>query len=74
MNYPTIQQVEEANIFRLCEWSRFLDSPGMCAIGRDDFESVLQFQLVILNRIIERRGELGGFTPGISKQLGWSSR
>lgn len=73
MEYPTLEQVESADREQLCRWTRFLKSPGMEAAGRPDFEEVLQAQLKILNRIIERRDSAGGFTPSISKRIGWGT-
>jgi hypothetical protein len=72
MQYPTMEQVESADRDQLCRWSRFLQSPGMCAIGRPEFEQVLESQVAIMNRILARRDEAGGFTPEISKQIGWA--
>ena len=59
MNYPTLEQVESADQMTLCRWYRFLPSP-------DTDE-----RLVILNRILERCSDGGGFTPEISKAIGW---
>jgi len=70
-SYPTMAEVEAASRYDLCYWWRFLDSPGMEAIGMDSFEDVLNRQVVIMNRIKERMDEVGGFTPEISKSLGW---
>lgn len=71
MNYPTMDEVNAADRRQICEWNRFLPSPGTRAIGRDGFESVMRDEAKIMDRIVERLKELGGFTPAISKQLGW---
>ena len=73
MSYPTLQQVEAANRLQLGQWSRFLKSPGHSAIGqmRAEFESVMRKEKRILDRIIERFTALGGFSPAISKTIGW---
>tara|TARA_R110000868_G_scaffold276064_4_gene535705 strand:+ start:325 stop:540 length:216 start_codon:yes stop_codon:yes gene_type:complete len=71
MNYPTLEEVNVASRSQICQWSRFLPSPGMHAIGRSDFEQILEKQVKIMNRIVERQTELGGFTPEISKAIGW---
>jgi len=62
MNYPTLEQVEKANHYNLCEWYRFLSSP------------ITDSQVQIMNRICERCKAGGGFTPVISKELGWEQR
>lgn len=67
--YPTMEEVEEADRFTICKWYRFLDSPGMSAIGKDNFEEVMQKEGPIMDRIHQRFRELGGFTPEISKAL-----
>ena len=59
MKYPTLKEVESAGRFAVCEWYRFLPSPM-----NDE-------QVKIMNRICERYKELGGFTPEISKVMGW---
>jgi hypothetical protein len=71
MNYPTLEEVEKADREQICRWWRFLPSPGAGAVGRDDFTEVLNQHAIVLNRIGERLGELGGFSPEISKKLGW---
>ena len=69
--YPTIEQVNAANHYQICSWYRFLESPGTRAIGKDNFQEVLEAEVKIMNRIAERLKEFGGFTPEISKSLGW---
>lgn len=69
--YPTIEDVQKADQLQLCRWLRFLQSPGLSAIGRSDFYSVMDHEAAILNRIMERSIEGGGFTPQISKAIGW---
>ena len=71
MKYPTMQEVEEASRYRLCVWTRFLPSPGTSHIGQPDFQSVLDREVPINKRICERLKELGGFTPEMSKDIGW---
>jgi hypothetical protein len=71
--FPTIEQVEAASHRQLAIWYRFLESAGMSAVGKDDFEKVLQAQLVIQNRIYARFKELGGMTTIISKDIGWDN-
>jgi hypothetical protein len=69
MSYPTIEEVGQADIILLCRWSRFLDSPGWSAIGTDAFDECLRKEVVIMNHILKRQKELGGWTPEISKLL-----
>lgn len=68
-----MDEVNAASHYQICKWSRFLDSPGMCDIGRDDCYEIMDREAKIMNRIVERRTEGGGFTPAISKSLGWGS-
>lgn len=71
MSYPTLEQVNAADHYQICSWYRFLPSPGLGAIGKPSFEDVLNREVPIMNRIAERLKEFGGFTPEISKSLGW---
>ena len=82
MNYPTLDQVNAADHYAICRWYRFLPSPGIASINRPgkhtakraaDDEAALQRELPVMNRIAERLKEFGGFTPEISKSLGWES-
>jgi hypothetical protein len=58
--YPTAEEVEAADRFQLCKWHRFLRSP----------ESEKEVDLN--RRMFERWEEAGGFTPEISKSIGWN--
>lgn len=69
--YPSMEEVESAAQLQLCRWWRFLKSPGQSAIGSDHFTETLNLEGTIMDRIVERVEEGGGFTPEISKQLGW---
>ena len=73
MKYPTLEEVEQADIVQLCSWTRFLHSPGESAIRESDeiFSNTMKEQACILKRIMERKEELGGMTPEISKLIGW---
>ena len=57
--YPTLEQVNEADHYQICKWYRFLRSS-------ENME-----EAIIMKRIVERCNEFGGFTPEISKSLGW---
>jgi hypothetical protein len=73
MQYPTLEEVETANRILLCSWHRFLHSPGSTSFELDYpyFKVVLEEETRIMKRIEERFKEAGGFTPEISKLLGW---
>lgn len=73
MKYPTMEEVEAADHEQICRWWRFLKSPGQGAIGKDRplFEEIGQRELDVMNRIAKRLEEFGGFTPAISKRIGW---
>lgn len=57
--YPNKEEVEKADRVQICRWYRFLQSPTN------------QAEISIMNRIVERFWMLGGFTPKISKLIGW---
>ena len=74
MSYPTLEQVEAATHYEICKWWRFLPSPGSSAIGDSDreyFDKTLARELKVMDKIKERLDHFGGFTPEISKSLGW---
>jgi len=73
VTYPTIEDVNSASRYMICYWNRFLPSPGTSALKKsyEEFGVVLEQEVVIMKRICERFKELGGFTPEISKQIGW---
>jgi hypothetical protein len=68
--YPTMEQVEKADRQQLAFWVRFLPSPGGSAIGYKNFNETLEKEVEILNRILERFDESGGWTPSLSKSIG----
>ena len=80
MKYPTLEEVETADVVQLAEWHRFLKSPGMSAAEMNPapmrivFEQTLQRECMIMDRITERFTAMGGMTPLISKNIGWDSR
>jgi len=57
--YPDTEQVEAASHYQICKWYRFLKSPTSDS------------QVKTMNRIIDRLKKFGGFTPEISKSIGW---
>ncbi len=60
MNFPNIEEINQADRIQICRWYRFLQ-----ANTESEFNCI--------NRICERFKELGGFTPEISKQIGWKN-
>lgn len=61
MTWPTLEEVKTASREKLGTWYRFLPS------ARDEA------QLAVQNLIYHRFHELGAFTPGLSKAVGWES-
>lgn len=73
-DYPSISEVETADRKQLAHWYRFLPSPGESAERFENYalqEQIRKSEEAILARITERFTELGGFTPSISKSIGW---
>ena len=70
MRYPTMQQVEHATLHQLVYWGRYLPSPRENFISQDNFEEMLEKEVPIMNRIVQRRDEIGT-TPEVSKAVGW---
>ena len=62
MEFPTIDEVNAAARIDICRWHRFLPSATTAA------------DQAIQGRIFERFNAVGGFTPAISKMLGWDKR
>ena len=60
MKYPTLLEVQSADRKQICKWYRFL---GLTT----DKE-----KQVIMTQIINQFNIMGGMTPEISKELGWS--
>lgn len=76
MQYPTLDEVETADKALLGRWYRFLASPGGQWFENCDeaaFRAIIDKQEKILNRIVERFKQLGGWTPALSKAIGWGS-
>ena len=59
MRFPTLVEVNAADRVEICRWHRFLPS------ATNDADMAVQ------DRIYERYKEVGGFTPEISKAIGW---
>jgi hypothetical protein len=74
MKYPSDEEVQNAEHMQLGEWMRFLPSPGIHHIGDgDDFQGMMQQESAILKKIAVRFEEAGGWTPTISKSVGWEN-
>lgn len=59
MQYPTLEEADKATRREVCRWGRFLPSPDGDA------------QVKVMNRIAARFKAFGGFTPRLSKCIGW---
>ena len=72
--FPSPAEVEKADRLQLGRWYRFLPSPGMSAIGmeHDQYIILADLEKCILNRIVERFAELGGWDSVLSKEIGWT--
>jgi hypothetical protein len=62
MGYPALEEVEAAELEQLGRWYRFLPSPKGSTEGK------------VLMRIIERFNSGGGWSPALSKSVGWEIR
>ena len=73
MNYPSMASVESANREQLCRWHRFLPSPGWGGLNNslEEFQKQMDAEAKIMDRIEERFKQMGGFTPELSKLIGW---
>lgn len=78
MKYPTEDQVNIATKIQLGTWLRFLPSPGITLLHITDlqkFEEESEKQLDIINLIYYKfYTELGGWTPELSKTIGWEKK
>lgn len=74
MKYPTIEEVENASHEQICRWWRFLPSPRHLAVNKsnDVFNEILLDEFKIQSLIGEKLKNYGGFTPELSKKIGWS--
>lgn len=75
MKYPTMEEVEKADHKQLSRWYRFLPSPGRSAIGKshEEFYKFLGQESLVLERIVLRFKDLGGWNPELSKEVGHES-
>lgn len=73
MKYPTLAEVDGASRYQLARWSRHLPSPGMTALDADEgtFQKTLDAEVAVMNHILAKFGEAGGWDPALSKMVGW---
>ncbi len=74
MNYPTMEEVLTADHEQLGKWARFLDSPGLPLIdgeSEETFYERMRKDRAILEQILDRFDSMGGWTPFLSKRVGW---
>lgn len=57
--YPKLDDVILADREQVCRWYRFLPSPTNA------------LECAVMDKVVDRFRKLGGFTPEISKKLGW---
>lgn len=73
MDYPTLEQVEGAGRLQLAAWVRRLPSPGARCLGLEmswaDFDAKMAEEKVMLDRIVSRFEQRGGWTPALSKAV-----
>jgi hypothetical protein len=70
-SYPSMAEVEKAELWDLVYWNRYLPGPGSAAMGTSRFEQELDKEARIIRRIVDRIKELGGITPEVSRAVGW---
>lgn len=56
--YPTIEQVEKADMIQLAKWKKFLPAPGMIGMSTPNFSITLKEETTILERIKQRLEEI----------------
>jgi hypothetical protein len=62
VKYPSLEEVDKADLRQLAEWYRHLP------VGSTSEH------LNVINRVVDRFFDLGGWTPELSKQVGWGKR
>ncbi|MBW2645188.1 MAG: hypothetical protein JRE23_03230 [Deltaproteobacteria bacterium] len=73
--YPsTMGEIESADRLQLGRWVRFLPSPGLGAIGKNqkEFKIIADEEKDKLTHIMERFEFLGGWDSPLSKYIGWT--
>lgn len=72
MKYPTQAEIEKASHVQLGTWVRYLPPPGQGAIGQRDVFKVMKEEQRLQALILMRFGDCGGWTPEVSKDVGWT--
>jgi len=72
--YPTIDEVNSADRLQLGRWVRFVPSPGLGVVGKNmkEYRIVADAEKIVLDRILARFDELGGWDSLLSKEIGWT--
>jgi hypothetical protein len=70
MNYPTTDEVINADHTQLALWFRFLPYPGLNHVGRENFSTMWRHENDLLDLITDRLEQAGGITIAVSKQIG----
>ena len=71
MNYPSKNEILEASHLNLARWARHLQSPGFRACGSPEFAAVFAEEQELMDLILKRFNEFGGWNPALSKAVGW---
>ena len=71
MKYPDKEMVEKADRIQIARWWRYLPSPGINHIDKNNFMEMCKHEANIMDLINKRFEELGGMTPELSKIIGW---
>lgn len=76
LSYPSLEQVEAADKFQLARWVRHLPSGGEAAGNATPYSREAHFEAIdvenkVMEAILRRFNQLGGWTPEISKAVGW---
>ena len=69
--YPTLEEIENADRIQIARWYRFLPSPGVSAVGQEDFIEVCNFEAGLMHRINFRFAAMGGMNHELSKAIAW---
>ena len=72
MVYPTMEEVEAADRVQLGKWFRFLPSAGGQHVSNKNFAEEFRKEKAIMERIITRFDEEGGWDTWLSKLIGWT--
>ena len=59
MKFPTLDEVEQADLEQLARWWRFLPP-------------ITEKQRTVMDVLVRRFRDLGGWTPELSKRVGWT--